>query len=195
MSDSENSELAVCEAMEVERPIPRARGSLKRRSSIFQRRSVLLTAPDNETAETDETTTTNVIYPAPTIEECQNMDEEREESFDLRAYIDSLKREKQDWHEVLQERRTRYRNLLKKKAMIEKNGQEVDLSLFTESERNFIEARPNYEDIVKSSKSLVDMAVRVTILNQHCTRLHATFYEKMDKKIKEAKAKIISMVD
>lgn len=146
-------------------------------------------------SETDETITTNVIYPAPTSEECQKVDEETEESFDLRAYIDNLKREKQDWHEVLQERRTQYRNLLKKKAMVEKNGQEVDLSLFTESERNFIEARPNYENIVKSGQSLVDMAVKVTILNQHCTRLHERFYEKMDKKIKEARTKIISMVD
>ena len=118
-----------------------------------------------------------------------------EEPFDLRAYIDSLKREKKAWNEVLQERRNQYRDLVTKKAMVENNGQEIDLSVLTESERNFIEARPNYEHIVKSSKALVDMAVKVTILNQHCTQLKERFLENMEKKIKEATKKIISMVD
>ena len=127
--------------------------------------------------------------------ENSGMDPEIKEPFDLRGYIDSLKHEKKSWHDFYQELKVRNRKLVKKKALIEQNGQDVDLSVLSESERNFIEARPNYEHIVKSSKTLVDMAVKVAVLNQQCNNLNKRFKSKLEGRIQDATAKVISMVD
>lgn len=118
-----------------------------------------------------------------------------EEAFDLQKYVDKLKEEIAAWHDVSNERKDEHHKLAKKKAEIKKSGQEADLNLLTEDERKFIDDRPNLDHLMSSGKDLLDLSVKIVQLNQHYIRRYDYLQSLIERRINEAKEKIISLID
>ncbi|XP_051158643.1 uncharacterized protein LOC127280004 [Leptopilina boulardi] len=170
-----------------ETPDDRPKDSRKRRSSIFQRRSILFTDVNSVSEDLEETKIEkSSISP---------VKQNAEETFDLQAYNDKLKEEIAAWHDVMKERQNEYKKLMKKRAEVKKNGQEVDLTLLSEDERKFFESRPNLDLLMSNVKELMDVTMQNVILNQHCSQRYEYLQFLLEEKMNEAKKKIISMID
>ncbi|XP_043463677.1 uncharacterized protein LOC122499406 [Leptopilina heterotoma] len=164
----------------------------KRRSSVFQRRSILFTGENNVSEGLDETKIDdNSSAPKENNQDAQNV----AEAFDLQAYVDKLKVEISDWRDVIKERQEEYKKLMKKKSKLKKKGQEVDLNLLSADERKFFDNRPNLDLLMNNTKELMDMTVKTVILNQHYVQRYEYLQSLCEQKMNEAKEKLISMID
>ncbi|XP_057324757.1 uncharacterized protein LOC130667292 [Microplitis mediator] len=152
----------------------------KRRSSIFQPRPsehhlAVDTLDDESIAEVKDKE----------VEEISSDDES-----DLEEYVKSLKAEYNEWKKTLKERKNKRRLLAKQEAAVG-DAVELDLNVFTESERAFIQARPNYEQICEKINDLVPLAVKVAQKNVEINRLHDNLVECLEEKIRDSKIKLI----
>jgi len=111
----------------------------------------------------------------------------------LREYIEKLKHERKNWQEEYKKRKIKHRILTKEKANMEQQGQSLDINVLSESERTFLLKRPNYEYICKNTQKLLDIALKINILNQLIRKLNQTFMETMENNISKATTKIIKM--
>jgi len=114
-------------------------------------------------------------------------------TLNLKEYIEKLKRERKNWQEEYRKRKIKLRILTKEKANMEQKGQNLDISVLSESERTFLLKRPNYEYICKNIQKLLDMALKINILNQFIRKLNRRFMETMESNISKATRKIIKM--
>ncbi|KAK0180038.1 hypothetical protein PV327_005721 [Microctonus hyperodae] len=155
----------------------------KRRSSIFQRRSITRHAQDNvvDTCgnETEIANDESQVQPVP----------EEENKFDLNAYIMCLKNEREEWRKTLSERKSQRRRLTKQELNIG-NECELDLTVLTNCERSFLSSRPNYHQILKNVNNLVPLAVKIATLNSHINHLHENLRIIMKEKIIESTKQI-----
>lgn len=117
------------------------------------------------------------------------------ETFDLQAYVDKLKEEISDWRDVIKERQNEYKKLMKKKSKLKKKGQEVDLNLLSADERKFFENRPNLDLLMSNTRELMDMTVKTVVLHQHYIQRYEYLQSLCERKMNEAKEKLISMID
>lgn len=101
-----------------------------------------------------------------------------------------MKAEYNEWKKTLKERKNKRRLLAKQEAAVG-DAVELDLNVFTESERAFIQARPNYEQICEKINDLVPLAVKVAQENVEINRLHDNLVECLEEKIRDSKIKLI----
>lgn len=112
------------------------------------------------------------------------------DEFNLEEYVKSLKAEYEEWKKTLKERKHKRRLLAKQEEAL-KGGVELDINIFTESEREFIQARPNYEVICEKINDLVPVAVKVAQGNIEINHLNDNLQQLLGEKIKESKIKMI----
>lgn len=115
------------------------------------------------------------------------------EAFNLKEYIEKLKHERKTWQEECKKRKIERRSLTKDKESIERQGQVLDLNILSESERTFLLKRPDYEYICKNNQKLVDVALKISTLNQLIHKLNQRFMEKMESNISKATSNVIKM--
>ncbi|XP_015113652.1 uncharacterized protein LOC107038858 [Diachasma alloeum] len=156
----------------------------KRRSSIFQRRSINPRQQDyDETISEKEKSTNSKIVP---------LDEPQEKIFDLSEYISSLLDEQRAWKKTLNERKFRRKCLTKEEARV-REGVEFDLSPLTDREKIFISERPKYEAISENMQNLLKVAVNISMVNIQVNRMHKTMAETLNKEISRAKTQLIDL--
>lgn len=115
------------------------------------------------------------------------------ETSNLKEYVEKLRQERKDWQQEYKNRKVQRRNLTKQKASVEGQGQVLNINILTETERTFILTRPNYEHICKNSQKLLDMALKISMLNQHVYKLNRRFMEQIEGNIAKATANIIKI--
>lgn len=115
--------------------------------------------------------------------------------FDLRRYIDDVKRERTEWKQTLQDRKRQYKSTLKHMTRTKQGEQDVDLSALSETERNFLLVRPNYEHICEKAKKLAILASEVSIMQEHVTHLHKRCLLRAEKKLDDLTTRIINMIE
>ncbi|XP_029160382.1 uncharacterized protein LOC114932387 [Nylanderia fulva] len=159
----------------------------KRRSSIFHTRIITC----DQTEGNEGTPNRNRFSSSKVNEEC--IAQKDVEAFNLKEYIEKLKQERKDWQQEYRERKTQRKNLTKQKNSMK--GQVFDENLLTESERDFLLSRPNYEHIYQNNQKIVDAALKISTLSQHVHRLNQKFIEKMENNISTATKNIIKLED
>lgn len=72
-------------------------------------------------------------------------------------------------------------------------GQVLDINILTESERDFLLTRPNYEYICQNSQKILDATLKISTLSQHVHKLNQKFIEKMENNISTATKNVIKL--
>ncbi|XP_011304450.1 uncharacterized protein [Fopius arisanus] len=180
MADLETSELVNSEGTD----IPSKLIIPKRRSSIFQRRSINTRQQDYVEAINEEQKS----------EARKNSEDPQEEIFDLSDYISSLKKEQSAWKKTLNERKSQRRCLAKEESQVAA-GVELDLSLFTDEERAFIAGRPDYDATSRSLDNLLKIAVKSVELNTQVDHLSKTIAETINQEMNVAKCQLMDLSD
>lgn len=83
--------------------------------------------------------------------------------------------------------------MTKEKASMEMEGQTLDINILSDSERAFLSKRPDYEYICKNSKKLLNVALKISMLNQLIHKLNVRFVEEMESKISKATRTLVKM--
>ncbi|KAH0564327.1 hypothetical protein KQX54_011442 [Cotesia glomerata] len=147
----------------------------KRRSSIFQSRA---SQRHFDVDSQDES-------------EAQEGNAQKEpDEFNLEEYVNSLKAEYEEWKKTLKERKHQRRLLAKQEEAL-KGGVELDFNVLTESDREFIQARPNYGAICEKINDVMPIAVKVAQGNIEINHLNDNLQQLLGEKIKESNIKII----
>ncbi|XP_076276554.1 uncharacterized protein LOC143207221 [Lasioglossum baleicum] len=154
----------------------------KRRSSVFYNRVIAFDQYEEDEKSLDNNDVKACVSETPQVE-----------AFDLEQYICSLKNERTEWLKTLKQRRAERKSLTKQKLRLENEGQPVDLTALTDSEKAFVVARPNYQNIWKKNKKLRETTSKVLILNQMVYKLNQRFIFKMEKRLSKCTGKIIEM--
>ncbi|EZA48884.1 hypothetical protein DMN91_005698 [Ooceraea biroi] len=115
------------------------------------------------------------------------------DTFNLKEYTKKLKDERTNWQEEYRRRKIERRDLAKEKASMEEEGQTLDINILSESERTFLLKRPNYEYFCKNNQKLLDVALKISMLNQLVRKLNQRFMEKMEDNISQSTRSIIEM--
>lgn len=115
------------------------------------------------------------------------------EIFNLKEYIEKLKQERKEWQQEYKFRKIQRKTLTKQKINLERQGQPLDTNALTESQRAFIAARPNYENICRNTQKLHDTVLKITTLNQLVCKLNQRFMEKMEDNIARTTKKVIEL--
>ena len=158
----------------------------KRRSSIFHTHVI----PSDEckgTSFTENEKSTGTQDAA----ECAHTT--AEEPFNLDKYIINLKNERKEWIETLKQRKAQRKILTKQKLCIENQGQVIDLNVLTESERAFVMARPNFQEICKNHKKILDVTLKVSELRSIVHKLNEKFILQMEERLQKLTDKIIEI--
>lgn len=128
-----------------------------------------------------------------------NKDEENTqadaEAFDLEEYIEKLQQERKNWEQEYRNRKSQRKNLTKRKAIVESQRQSLNLNILTESERAFILARPNYENICKKSQKLPEVVLKISALSKMVHKLNQEFMETIENNISRATRDIIEKLE
>ena len=156
----------------------------KRRSSIFHTRIITC-----DQTEGNEGAPNGNISPNKVNEECIVQNDA--EAFNLKEYIEKLRQERNDWQQEYRNRKTQRKNLTKQKTSME--GQVLDINILTESERDFLLTRPNYEYICQNSQKILDATLKISTLSQHVHKLNQKFIEKMENNISTATKNVIKL--
>lgn len=157
---------------------------LKRKSSIFQSRNISFGECEGpQRLEKDRSVSIESATECTTVSTV--------ESFDLKNYVNSLKEERASWLKTYKQRKAKRRNLTKQKLSIQDQGQVLDLSALSESERAFVKARPNYEQIYANGKKLSSVALQVARTNQLVLKLNQTFILRMEERLRNVTQRII----
>lgn len=116
------------------------------------------------------------------------------ESFDIKKYIDSLKKEDKCWRSEYLKRKSQTQEFLKR----DKNHdyiQTIDYSCLSDSERAFLSTKPDYDEFNKNLFQLHAMATKVVYLNLCAENFCNKSSFKLQKDLDNAKYRIISLVD
>lgn len=114
-------------------------------------------------------------------------------TFNLKEYIEKLRQERKDWQQEYKNRKNQRKTLIKRKANIQAQGQTLDMTVLTESERAFLVARPNYEHICGNSQRLLDVALKISTISQLVQSLNERFVDRMENNISIATRNIIEI--
>ncbi|XP_033326777.1 uncharacterized protein LOC117220676 [Megalopta genalis] len=168
------------DASHLEIPLNSDRVIHKRRSSVFQSRIV-----DFDQCEENQNSMDNddmKHYASKTLQE---------DDFDFEQYIHNLKNERKQWITMLKQRKSERKRLLNQKLRLESQRQPFDLTVLTDSERAFVLARPNYQNIYENNKKLREKTVKLSILNQMVYRVNQKFISRMEVGLRKITEKII----
>ncbi|XP_071560294.1 uncharacterized protein [Temnothorax nylanderi] len=162
----------------------------KRRSSVFQTRTV---TRDHNEGVNDVTINGSRLTADPNKDEEECNAKDNVETFNLKEYVEKLRQERKDWQQEYKSRKAQRKNLTKQKASVEGQGQILDINVLTAAERTFVLTRPNYEHICKNSQKLLDVALKMSTLGQHVHRLNRRFMERMESNISKATVNVIKI--
>ncbi|XP_076673677.1 uncharacterized protein LOC143371912 [Andrena cerasifolii] len=161
----------------------------KRRSSIFRGRTIVFDE-DKGTQLTRSDKCTDTDAGAERASEAS-----QEEAFNLEEYINGLRNEREEWIGTFRRRKAEQKSLTKHKLRLESEGQPLDVNILSDSERTFVIARPDYQNICKSNKRLSERTLRVSVLNQMTNALNQRFILQMEKRLGKVTKKVIQTSD
>ncbi|XP_076654780.1 uncharacterized protein LOC143360096 [Halictus rubicundus] len=173
---------SLSDASHSEVPLNHEKAVQKRRSSIFYSRVIAFDQCEEDEKPVDNNDIKACASETPEVE-----------VFDLEQYIHRLKNERTEWIKTWKQRKAERKSLTKKKLQLESQGQPVDLTALTDSEKAFVVARPNYQSICKKNKKLKETMLKVLMLHQMVYKLNQRFILKMEKRVSKIKGKIIEM--
>lgn len=119
------------------------------------------------------------------------MSETPQEVFNFEEYVNSLKNERKEWLETYKRRKRERRSLTKQKLRLENDGQPLDLNLLSDSEKAFLLARPNYQNICKNANKLSETALKISMLNDMVYEVNKRFILQMEERLRKIKKRII----
>ena len=102
-----------------------------------------------------------------------------------------MRKERKQWKETLQERKLNTKIAKKERNIIKTDGPPLDLSILTDSQKAFVNARPPYEQIFENIKTLKDLAVKIAVLKQEIDLLNNTLLLKIERKVAAATKALI----
>ena len=161
----------------------------KRRSSIFRGRTSVFD-DDKSTQLTRSDKCADADAGAERASEALH-----EEAFNLKEYINALRNEREEWIRTFRRRKAERKSLTKHKLRLESEGQPLDVNILSDSERTFVIARPDYQNICKSNKRLSERTLRVSVLNQLTNALNQRFIFRMEKRLGKVTKKVIQTSD
>lgn len=91
------------------------------------------------------------------------------------------------------ERKSKRRRLVKQ-STFGPDKIDIDLSILPEFDKNYIQSRPNYQQISNKINNLPDLAVKISILNATIKHLNEKLEEKIHQDINNYTKKIIRVV-
>lgn len=190
----------TCDVSDAEKVAEDERRIHKRRSLVFQtRRSSTHTEADGGKEPRDEK---EAKVRAEVDEDSRRKDEEEgrdenleEERFELADYVERLRRERKLWIETWRQRKAERKILTGRKSSAEARGQCFEVNVLSDSQRAFVLARPNYEEISQDRRKLIAVAMKVAALNRLARKLNQRFISQMEEKLYDVTKRIIKMSD
>ncbi|XP_076232255.1 uncharacterized protein LOC143177879 [Calliopsis andreniformis] len=150
----------------------------KRRSSVFHSRTVALDKDKEE--EVDINADTGCMSKMP-----------EEECFGLEEYVNSLRKERKEWIETYKRRKLERKSLMKQKLRLEEQGQCLDLSILSDSDKAFVLACPNYQHLYENTRKLSEMVLKISVLSQVVYKLNQRFILQMERRLGKVTKKVI----
>ncbi|XP_071856728.1 uncharacterized protein [Bombus fervidus] len=160
----------------------------KRRSSVFQSRTITFNEYEGTQCVEDEKT-----VDAEDVIKCVSKISP-EKPIDLEEYIINLRNERKEWIETLKQRKVQRKNLAKQKLYSENGGQLLDLNVLAEYEKAFVTARPNYQHIYRNYKKLSDVVAKTSVLYNLTYKLNQRFVRQMERRLCKVNDKIIEIL-
>lgn len=113
----------------------------------------------------------------------------------MKEYIKKLETEDREWRETLSKRKSETRTLRKQKKVLEQSGQELDLSLLSTSQRNFLASQFDCEQFCKNLNKLSEMTVKIIVASRLVEKTNQRLTAKLQKNLDKISERIIDLVE
>ncbi|XP_058803471.1 uncharacterized protein LOC131671225 [Phymastichus coffea] len=160
----------------------------KRRSSVFKRQSLVSKDQDLEiTNLTEEASHESKKFKT-------HNKHEQQEIFNIKVYIDNLKKEDKSWRDEYLKRKYQVQELLKR----DKNHefiQTINNICLSDSERAFLSMKPDYDEFNNNLLQLHALATKVVYFNLCSENFRYKSSLKLQNDFDDAKYRIINLAD